>query len=231
MNFLDTSLRISHPCPFCDFSASYPDAEMVLWCNGSSEVLQVSVPDPSALREVLREARKALSAHEIVQDGRSALTVLRSCECRKYRSVSVIADECGVWLVPPVTYYGGRETHRVLSKGRPSLQHFIAEVRKSGGTVEVASHKPREHLDVIHDMSVVPIHLFGGLTTRQIRALVLAYENGLLDVPAKTKMDRIATREGISRSTFGEHLRKAQLQLLRNSYPFLKLRDVDVKKD
>lgn len=172
-----------------------------------------------------------MSAQEIVDDGRSALTVLRSCECRNYRSVSAIADECGVWLVPPVTYYGGRETHRVLSRGRPSLQRFIAEVRKSGGTVEVASHRPREHLDVIHDMSVVPVHLLGGLTTRQIRALVVAFENGLLDVPAKAKMDRVAEREGISRSTFGEHLRKAQLQLLRNSYPFLKLRDVGAKED
>jgi predicted DNA binding protein len=60
---------------------------------------------------------------------------------------------------------------------------------------------------------------------------VLAFENGLLDIPAKARMDRVARGEGVSRSTFGEHLRKAQLQLIRNSYPFLKLRDDGVKQE
>jgi len=230
VNFLDTRVRIQHPCPFCDFSACFPDAEMVLWCNGSNEILQISAPDSSTLPKILKAAKKSLCAREMVQDGRSALTVLRTCVCRQYRSVAVIADECDVWLIPPVIYNDGWETHRVLSKGKPSLQHFIAEV-KTTGKIEILSHQPREHLDVIHDMSVIPIHLFGGLTARQVRALVLAFENGLLDIPAKVKMHGVARGEGVSRSTFGEHLRKAQLQLLRNSYPFLKLRDVGMKQE
>ena len=228
VNFLDTRVRIQHPCPFCDFSAAFPDAKMVLWCNGSNEILQISVPDSLPLPEVLKAAQKSLCAREIVQDGRSALTVMRDCVCRQYRSVGTIADESDVWLIPPVIFGNGWETHRILSKGRTSLQHFIAEVKRTG-KVEIVSNQPREHLDVIHDLSVIPVHFFEGLTERQIRALVLAFENGLLDVPARTKMDRIAGREGVSRSTFGEHLRKAQLQLLRNSYPFLKLREASTR--
>lgn len=37
-------------------------------------------------------------------------------------------------------------------------------------------------------------------------------------------MGTVAGRLGLSRSTFGEHLWKAQLRLLRNAYPYLKLR-------
>jgi len=228
VNFLDTRVRIKHPCPFCDFSAAFPDAKMVLWCNGSNEILQISVPDSMPLPKILKAAQKSLCAREIVQDGRSALTVMRACVCRQYRSVSTIADESDVWLIPPVIFGNGWETHRILSKGRTSLQHFITEVKRTG-KVEIVSNQPREHLDVIHDLSVIPVHFFEGLTERQIRALVLAFENGLLDIPAKAKMDRIAGREGVSRSTFGEHLRKAQLQLLRNSYPFLKLREASTR--
>lgn len=203
---------------------------MVLWCNGSNEVLQISTPDQSTLPEILKAASKTLDAREMIQDGRSAITISRACACRDYRSIMVIAGECDVWLIPPVTYLNGWETHRVLSVGKASLQRFIAEVKRTG-KVQIISHQPRENLDVVNSLSVIPVHFFGGLTPRQVRALVLAFENGLLEIPAKAKMDRVARGEGVSRSTFGEHLRKAQLQLIRNSYPFLKLRDAGVKQE
>jgi len=230
VKLLDTRLKIQHPCPFCELSSSFPDVEMVLWCNGSNEILQISSSAPSKLPEILKAARKMLGFREMVQDGRCAITISRACECRKYRSIMSIAGECDVWLIPPVTYLNGWETHRVLSEGRAPLQRFIAEVKRKG-KVEILSHQPRENLDAVNDLSVIPVHIFGGLTPRQIRALVLAFENGLLDIPAKARMERVARGEGVSRSTFGEHLRKAQLKLIRNSYPFLKLRDDGVRPE
>ena len=50
---------------------------------------------------------------------------------------------------------------------------------------------------------------------------VTAYEEGLLDVPSQGSMDAAAAKVGISRSTFGEHLRKATYQLVSNAYPFI----------
>ena len=41
----------------------------------------------------------------------------------------------------------------------------------------------REYLDAVNDLSVIPVHIFGGLTPRQVRALVLAFENGSLPPP------------------------------------------------
>jgi len=60
---------------------------------------------------------------------------------------------------------------------------------------------------------------------RKVPLLVpYGWHAGLFEVPARTKMDDVAKAMGLSRSTLGEHLRKAELQMLRNSYPFLKLR-------
>ena len=228
VNFLDTRVRIRHPCPFCDFSDEFPDAEIVQWCNGSNEILQVTTKDAEDLEKIMSKAEKSLSARQLVQDGGTSAALLLPCRCHTYRSISSIAEDCGVWTVPPVFYDHGHETYRVLSQGKASLQKFVSEVRKCG-TVEIQSHQPREQLDVVRDLSVVPVHFFGGLTELQVHALVLAFENGLLEIPAKMKMDTVAKGEGVSRSTFGEHLRKAQLQLIRNSYPFLKLRDAAKK--
>lgn len=196
---------------------------MALWCNGSKEVLQLTVPESYDLGEILAAVQKSLGAKEAFHDGHSALTIIKACLCDKYRSVSSIADEHDVWLIPPVVYHGGWETHRVLARHDGSFGRFVSAIKRTG-RVQVLSKKPREHLDILRDLSTVPVHFFEGLTDRQLRVLVKAYESGVLDVPARARMDEVAREVGVSRSTFGEHLRKAQLRLLQNSYPFLKLR-------
>src|SRR5438552_1419482 len=91
--------------------------------------------------------------------------------------------------------------------------------------VDLLSHRARDQLDRIHSLTSIPVHLFEGLTDRQVHILVSALEGSLSELLTREKMDRIAARAGVSRSTFGEHLRKAEMQILQNSYPFLKLRD------
>src|SRR5207245_10980155 len=87
------------------------------------------------------------------------------------------------------------------------------------------SDRAPAHRHLTHPLPTSPVHLFEGLTARQVHVLVSALEGGLFELPAREKMDRVAARAGVSRSTFGEHLRKAEMQILQNSYPFLKLRD------
>lgn len=196
---------------------------MVLWYSRDSEILEVTATDTARLDEILEAAHESLGACDMFQDGRSAL--LMTCECGypKFRSIISIANDCGCMLVPPHTYEGGWETHRVLSTGTENLRRFVAEIERHG-RVEIISHRGRDALDAASDLNVVPVHFFEGLTDLQIRSVVAAYEAGLFEVPARTKMDDVAKAMGLSRSTLGEHLRKAELQMLRNSYPFLKLR-------
>jgi predicted DNA binding protein len=223
MRFLDTRLRLRHDCPFCNFSAEFPEAEMVMWYSHEHEVLQIIPADPSRLGDMLKAARRELGACDMFQDSRSAL--LMTCECGypKFRSFLSLAKDMGCLPLSPHTYQGGWETHRVLATSSEAMRSLVQEFERDG-EVEILSHRNREALDALADLSVVPVHFFEGLTDQQIRAIVAAYEAGLFEVPARTRMDRVASRLGLSRSTFGEHLRKAQLQLLRNSYPFLKLR-------
>lgn len=225
MHFTDTRILVQHLCPFCDFSKVFPEAEIALWCNRSNHVLQITTANPKQLKEIVQAAHEKLGMQEIFSDGLSALTMVKDCTCSETGSVTAIADEYGCWIVPPITYRDGWETHRVISSDNDSVRKLITQIEKTG-EVKVLSKRSRDQLDVIRDIGVVPVHFFEGLTDHQIHALVVAYENGLFDVPARNKMDRVALKEGISRSTFGEHLRKAQLKLMKNSYPLLKLKDV-----
>jgi len=224
MKFLDAKVRIQHPCPFCDFSKAFPEMEMSSWCNVDNEIMQIVALDEVQLREICAYAKEKFGARQVAGDAKAALLSTANCLCNEFNSVTTIADKYESWAVPPTIYFGGWETHRIISHCKADLKKFANSVKKIG-RIEIVSLRERDQLDMLNSLGIVPIHFFGGLTNRQLRAIVTAYESGLFEVPARTKMDRIAKAEGLSRSTYGEHLRKAMLQIVENSYPMLKLYD------
>ena len=224
MPFLETRVRVQHPCPYGDLSVAFPSVEMAQWTSTRNDVFHVNATSSLELQRLLRTMRETIGAKRIAEHGSSALVVTHQALWDYPPSVTGIADRRGLWLLPPTTYLGGWETYHSISPNIASLRRFVAEVKKLG-PVEMLSHRAREQLESIGSLGTVPVHLFEGLTERQIHVVVTAIEGGLFELPAKQTMDRVAAREGLSRSTFGEHLRKAETQILRNSYAFLKLRD------
>lgn len=65
--------------------------------------------------------------------------------------------------------------------------------------------------------------LFDAVTDRQLAALQLALEHGYYEQPRQTSLRDLAARTDIARSTFEEHLRKAENKLLTNAGEFLRL--------
>ena len=224
MPFLETRVRVQHTCPYCDLSVAFPDVEMALWTSTQSDVFHITAASPVRLQNLLRMMRETLGAKKIIQDGPSALVVTHQVRWEYPPSIPRLADRRGLWIMPPTIYFGGCETYRVISPTIAALRRFVSDVKKVG-EVEVLSHRARDQMDRIRSLGTVPVHLLEGLTDRQIHIMVSALEGGLFELPATEKMDRVAAREGLSRSTFGEHLRKAEAQILRNSYAFLKLKD------
>ena len=224
MQLIDTQIQVRHPCPLCDLSMAFPDVSMSHWCNGRKEVLEIVCPSPDQLPEILRKAKRTLGdLEEIVRYGNSVLTI-RGCHCFEFQSVCSVCDETNCWFIPPIHYYGGYETYRIMSPGKASLNRLV-ELLKKQGTVKIISTRPAANLDALESIGTIPVHFFEGLTSRQLHALVSAFEKGLLDVPARSRMSKVAKEEGFSRSTYGEHLRKAICHIVQNSYPILKLYD------
>ncbi|HEY3420027.1 MAG TPA: helix-turn-helix domain-containing protein [Methanomassiliicoccales archaeon] len=221
MKFLDTSLRMHHDRTFCNFAGRYPEARMALWCLNANEMLYVSAKSPEQAERIVEEAQTALEVDHSFLDGASAVLTMSICSCNDPNSIDNVAHRCRCWLIPPVVFVGGWAHYRIFSPSRPDLRRFI-DICSKDSEVEVISHHGRENLDLILDSGIVPVHLFDGISDRQLGVLATAFDSGLLDVPAKVEMDEVAKREGISRSTYGEHLRKSLHQMVKNSYPLLR---------
>jgi len=223
VRYIETWVRIKHPCPFCAFSERFPEAEMTLWVSALSDLFQVTIPPQYDVQEVLRVGKDMLGYSEAYTDAGSALFITQQPYIEEIDSVMARAEDTECMLIPPMTFTGGWETHRLISRDQEHVRRFVHEVSLIG-QVEVLSLKSLDHKDLMGDVGVVPGHIIDALTERQVSALVSAYEAGLFEVPAKVKMDAVANSLGVSRSTFGEHVRKAELELLKGLYPFLKLR-------
>jgi predicted DNA binding protein len=168
--------------------------------------------------------QETIGGRKLTQAESAALVVAPVAAWNRPPSIASLADRRGLWLVPPTILFAGRETYRLVSPTNEALRRFVSDAKKLG-VVEILSHRVRDQLEGMRSLGTIPVHLFEGLTDRQVHVLVSAIEGGLFELPAKAKMDRVAAKEGLSRSTFGEHLRKAEVQILRNSYAFLKLQD------
>jgi predicted DNA binding protein len=86
---------------------------------------------------------------------------------------------------------------------------------ESSGQVE--SHAARSAMTISVD------DLLGSLTSRQLLALLAAVEDGYYSTPKKVTLEELASRLRIPRSTFEEHLRKAEIKVISAVRPYLRI--------
>jgi hypothetical protein len=221
MKVVDAKVRVKHECTMCHLSESFPDAKMAVWCNGSTDVLQVLAERSSDLTSIIDAVQERSITEEILREKYSAMTIIRECACDG-EYIPGIIQKSGCWSIGPCTYQDGYEVHRLIAPSKNKLRECVASLRLTG-KVEILSMKSRETAETFKDLGIMPVPVLEGLTEKQIEVLISAHESGIYAIPARAKMDDVAKRLGMSRSTYGEHLRKAMSTLMDNSYPMLKL--------
>lgn len=129
----------------------------------------------------------------------------------------------------PVNYKGGEEYCRILAFTKGSLDDAMATLSKvSKLEVESRSVIPRESAK---GAITVPVDEFlGSLTKKQLAAFMVAMQMGYYGMPKGATIDEIASRQGVKRSTYEEHLRKAELKILQAVRPYARLAYVTAKE-
>lgn len=118
---------------------------------------------------------------------------------------------------------GGWERYRVFSWDKSNILRLVNLIKESGGTVRVESMHQVGLPSFTEEMLVPVESLITGLTDKQIEVLTSALERVYFESPAPISADEMARLAGLSRSTFMEHLRKAEGKLLSNVLPLLRM--------
>ncbi len=117
----------------------------------------------------------------------------------------------GVFLLKPQIAKDGFEYWTIGSTDKKSLLKLYGRVRKLG---------PRKATIEILGMRQEKLNFFApgalnGLTQLQRRAAEMAFANGYYEYPRKANAERLAEVLRVPRTTLTEHLRKAEVKIMR----------------
>ncbi|MCU0861331.1 MAG: helix-turn-helix domain-containing protein [Methanomassiliicoccales archaeon] len=217
----EARIRLIHDCFYSRLTQSYPQATIAMWCNGSSHVFEVSCPDPDTLDEVEASLMRQEMGGSSIREGSVLRIVAQRCDCPMGASSAI--DGAGAWTEEPVIYKGGWEHYRVIAHQREQIATMMRLLNEMGARVELQSLKPLKLKGVAEDLVLASSSVLAGLTDRQVQALAQACNQGYFQEPSRTDLDSLARRAGLSRSTYAEHLRKAESKLLSNLSAIIQL--------
>ncbi|MGD1061492.1 MAG: helix-turn-helix domain-containing protein [Methanomassiliicoccales archaeon] len=221
MSLYEARIRVIHDCPYSRLARKFPDATIAMWCNFHTHIFEISAPSDEIITQVQKEMNMGGSNHMVVGEGKHLRMVLQDCDCTP--GVASAIEQEGLWHEEPVIYREGWENYRVIGHDRAAFERLVKCVEKDGGVVELLSLKPLRLRGAADDMILTTSTLFAGLTDRQVNVLASAVAAGYFHESCELGLDDLARRAGLSRSTYAEHLRKAQNKMFDNLCPLIQM--------
>ncbi len=166
-------------------------------------------------------ARETLAAHFLTHhttDEGDALTFVVEAPLPE-AALMERAKATDALLLPPIRWHRGLVHVRLLLFGdlrADTLTHILP-----GATLE--SKSVLRGTEVERELLASGL-LLPSLTRRQGQAVLTALETGYYDAPRKVTTEEVARTMGIARSTFEEHLKAAESQLVHALAPVVRMR-------
>ncbi len=230
MPVYEIAYKLQHDCPYNDLTRSLPEITFAQWCNRFRDVIEVSWEDGNfSSNEGLMKAIHTLERKLSVKiwrksfNGNSAQLVMKSCHCASLkRSVSPLIEKYNSLAMWPIFYKHGWEWYRILSFRQKDIRGLFNELAEFTNA-EIISRRTVEGSSMREAFVISPSSLLGELTRKQSSALITALARGYYEIPKKVSTDEIAKSIDLPRTTFEEHLRKAESKVMKAVAPLLEM--------
>ena len=221
MSLYEASFRVKHECPYREISERHPDLTIREWYLSDCQVLEITsgeTPTEELLAEI--EAMGSVLHRSVDDDGLHVVT--QACLCSLEESIVDRFEAHNCLYQPPTIYRRGWEHYTVIAFDEGDVRALFRDL-ESDREIDVLSKTTIAEQQLPHSMLAPVDRLFEDLTDRQLAALRFALESGYYEQPRGTSLRELAERTAVARSTFEEHLRKAENKLLTNAGEFLRL--------
>lgn len=206
----------------------FPGTRLSLWCHDHTDIFEIE-SDRSELfgsieKEVMDVAKEQNSKiiSKTYRPDKIQL-VARTCCCGGEGSMALtpIFRQHNFMEIPPVIFFDGWEYHRLVGYDDADVRGVFRELDKIAIT-EILHKKEIAEGGITDDTFLVSFNsLFGRLTKKQTMALVSAIENGYYEIPRRATANEVAKRNNQPRSTFEEHIRKAESKVVLAMAPYM----------
>lgn len=222
MPLSEVVFKVTHDCPLGNISRKFPSLKMFVWCNREHEVVEMIVEKQEEYSAIMEEMSKIGGLVEESSDRHRVHLVTRKCFCTTENSVGKNIDSFNLLHVLPVIYERGWEYYRVIAFKHKDLKELLQKLEGRGFVVEVLRKVPFDGF-IASSLTLTADALFSDLTEKQTDALLEAFSQGYYKLPRKADVKTIASKKRVPRTTFEEHLRKAENKLLTSLVPYIQL--------
>ncbi len=141
------------------------------------------------------KAYKYIKNFEVLESGYARI-VADSSDFPLAQSV----HEVGAFYIYPIRFSKGREICTLVFENKEDLRKMLKSLEVDWKIVRI------ENVNLQFDLK--------DLTPQQLKAVNLAIEKGYFEIPKKVNLEELSEQMKLSRTTFLEHLRKAEKKIL-----------------
>lgn len=220
MGAWEISFKIKYDYPLMVMSGKYPGARISMWCVWDREMIHAPMDHEDAVEEIneyITQIGRTIEGYKPSSDG---FVITMKCTCDLNTSVWRYTGENHLVDLYPAVFLDGWGYFRAISFNEDDTRNLFRDLSKMGN-VELVSKK-QLHLGALPS-TVWTESIFTRMTDRQMESVLKAYDYGYYSSPREVTTDSIASSIGISRSTYEEHLRKAENRIMEAIMPYLKL--------
>ena len=222
MTLFEVVLKITHDCPFANLSRKYPSLEMCSWCNGEHDVYELHTERKEEYDALVKEVSKLGELIEESSNEQKAHLIIETCACNTENSVGKNIEDFDLLHVSPVVYSKGWEYYRIIAFRHEDLKRFLERMEGHGFTYEIVRKVPFNGF-IASSLTMTADALFSDLTEKQMDALLMAHNSGYYLFPRKNDIQQIAAKRRVPRTTFQEHLKKAENKIVSSLIPYIQL--------
>ena len=222
MSLFEVVFRARYENPLSVITKDNPSVKIFQWCNDKHDIMELIMQKQEDYGQIRDEMSKAVEIVDEIHNGANTHVITKMCSCGGPGTVQNYLSDPSLLLIPPIAYEKGWENLRLIAFRHESVKKLLSKLREDGFEVEIIRKKPFDGY-IASSLTLTTDALFSGLTEKQVHALLTAFAQGYFRFPRGSDLQTIASKEKISRTTFLEHLKKAENKIITALIPHIQL--------
>ncbi|MDH5494285.1 MAG: helix-turn-helix domain-containing protein [Candidatus Bathyarchaeota archaeon] len=130
--------------------------------------------------------------------------------------------ELGILNIFPNLIENSWAYHRLVVFRHEDLEELLRRLENWGWVYKILRKVPFDGF-IASSLTLSADALFSDLTKKQIEAMLTAHRHGYYNLPRNADVQTIAAKEKVPRTTFQEHLKKAENKVVGALVPYIQL--------
>jgi predicted DNA binding protein len=207
-----------------DLTRRFPSASIFIWCNRENDVIEVVVRNSEDYPLILKEIRaeSIMDVIEEISDDKRLYINVHECHCMNQNTIVKHIGKLDILNIFPNMVENGWAYHRLIVFRHKDLEKLLQRFEEWGWFYKILRKVSFDGF-VSSSITLSADTLLSGLTEKQMDAVLTAHRHGYYNLPRGADVKKIAALKKVPRTTFQEHLQKAENKMIRALIPHVQL--------